>query len=354
MEYTHIDENERRRIEQKLKVGKSIRCIAKALDRSVSSISEEVKQGGGRKKYRADRAQKKSERTRNNSKLQCMVVAMDKKLKKYVLKKLSLEWSPELISGRIKKMDTNNTYASPKAIYKFVYSVHGRNVEKYLYSNRHTCRGAKRGSRKVTLDGRTMIDKRPTHIENGEEFGHFEGDFMESGKDGKGSLLHLVERKTRYTFLRKCTDKKTVAVNALIEKTIAVHEPESLTLDNDLSFAKHKEMSTLVDAPVYFCNPYYPWEKGTVENRNRAVRIDLPKKTDLSSVSAKRIQAIEKKLRNRPLKVLDYKTPQEAWDIEIEKRNARKQIAKKSKHATLSTLLAKNAYTRSVRLEGSL
>ncbi len=341
MGYTHIGESERRRIERALKGEKSFRAIAKAIDRSVSNIAAEVKRGGGRKKYRADRAQKKAVRTRQNSKIQCMKVAMDRTLKKYVLKKLKKKWSPELISGRLRKHDTGILYASGKAIYKFVGSVHGRNVEKYLFSSSHRRRGPKHGSRKVKLDGRLMIDKRPKHVDNRKEFGHFEGDFIESGRDGKGSILHLVERKTRYPFLRKMMDKKTKAVNALVEKTIGAQEPESVTLDNDLSFAKHTEMSELIGAPVYFCNPYHSWEKGTVENRNGRVRIDIPKKTDLSTVGAVRIKTIEKNMRNRPMKVLQFKTPQEAWDIEVKKREQKKlkkQIAEKNQRATVFTL----------------
>jgi IS30 family transposase len=341
MGYTHIDASERRRIERALKVGKSFRRIAQAIDRSVSNIAAEVARGGGRTKYRAHRAQAKSVRTRKNSKIQCMKVALDPLLKTYVLKKLKKKWSPELISGRLKKIDTQIKYTSGKAIYKFVSSVHGRNVEKYLYSSSHRRRGPKRGSRSVKLDGRLMIDQRPKHVDNRKEFGHFEGDFIESGKDGKGSLLVLVERKTRYPFLRKTMDKKTTAVNALVKTMIGAYEPESMTLDNDLSFAKHKEMSALVDAPVYFCNPYHSWEKGTVENRNRCVRTDIPKKTDISTVSDARIKAVEKTLRNRPLKVLGFKTPREAWDIEMRKRKekkCRKRVAEKIQRATVSTL----------------
>ncbi len=341
MGYTHIGESERRRIERALKVGKSFRKIAKAIDRSVSNVAAEVKRNGGRNKYCADHAHKKAVRTRKNSKVQCMKVAMNPALKEYVLKKLKQKWSPELIAGRLKNHDTQVAYASGKAIYKFVYSVHGRQVEKYLHSSSHRRRGPKRGSRAVTLDGRLMIDKRSTAVENRKEFGHYEGDFIESGKDGHGSILHLVERKTRYPFLRKAMDKKTHAVNALVEKTIGAHEPGSVTLDNDLSFAKHEEMSELVGAPVYFCNPYHSWEKGTVENRNGRVRIDIPKKTDLSTVSDERLKAIETEMRTRPMKVLGFKTPQEAWDIEIKKRAHKKlkqQSAETNQRATVSIL----------------
>lgn len=338
MAYTHIDERERRRIERALQVGKSFRNIAKMLDRSVSNISLEVERNGGRKKYRADRAQVKAARTRKNSKLQCLKVAMDPVLKSYVSEKLKQKWSPEIIAGRLKNIDTHTSYASGKAIYKFVHSVHGRNVEKYLYSSMHRRRGPTRGSRKPVLDGRTMIGTRPRHVENRKEFGHFEGDFIESGKDGKGSLLHLVERKTRYPFLRKTADKRTSAVNVLIEKMIGYTEPESVTLDNDLSFAKHVEMSALVEAPVYFCNPYHSWEKGTIENRNRRVRSDVPKGTDISAVSDECVTEIETAMRNTPLKVLGFRTPQEAWDAEMKRRRQKKSVAPKHQSATIVVL----------------
>ena len=47
----------------------------------------------------------------------------------------------------------------------------------------------------MSIDGRTFIDQRPKRVLKRLEFGHFEGDFIESGKDGKGSLLVLVKEK---------------------------------------------------------------------------------------------------------------------------------------------------------------
>lgn len=330
MGYTHIEESERRRIERAIESGKGVREIARMIGRSPSSVSEEISRNSVRKKYTRQRAESKSRLRRKQSKLQCMKVAMDPALKEYVIEKMKEGWSPELIAGRLKQVDTHIASAGTNAIYKFVHSVHGRLIEKHLYSKVHRRRGgAKRGARKVKLDGRTMIDQRPSHIQHREEFGHFEGDFMESGRDGSGSLLHIVERKTRYPFLEKVSDRTTSAINRLVETMLAGVDPLSLTLDNDLSFAKHIEMSALLNAPIYFCNPYHSWEKGTVENRNRAVRLDIPKGTDNATVSDERLKEIEKKLRNRPMAVLGFKTPQEAWDIEMEKRENQKKIVEK-------------------------
>ena len=339
MGYTHISESERRRTERALGAGKSFRRIATALDRSVSNISEEVARGGGRDKYRADHAQAKAVRTRKNAKLQCLKVAMDPVLKQFVTEQIEQDQSPEAIAGRLKYVEKDIACASTKAIYKFVHSPHGRKIEKHLYSKMVKRQGGpKRGTKKVVIDGRIMIDKRPKHIEKRLQFGHFEGDFIESGKDGTGSLLVLVERKSRYPFLVYTENKSTAHINALIAHTLKGVPVKSITLDNDLSFQKHNEMSALLGAIVFFCHPYHSWEKGTVENRNRCVRRYVPKKTNLSSVSLERFTEIETILRTRYMTCLHFKTPQEAWNTEVEKEKKREKNNQKS--VTVPTLPA--------------
>ena len=81
------------------------------------------------------------------------------------------------------------------------------------------------------------------------------GDFIESGKDGTGSLLVLVERKTRYPFLVYTDNKSTAHINALVATTLRDVPLKSITLDNDLSFQKHIELSALLDAIVFFLSP---------------------------------------------------------------------------------------------------
>src|SRR3989344_5593572 len=339
MGYTHIDESERRRIERALTAKKSIRTIATMVGRSVSSVSEEISANSIKGIYKADAAQRKATLRRKQSKVQCLKVAMDASLKEFVTKEIGNDQSPEGISGRLKYHRKDMQYASAKAIYAFVHSPHGRKIEKHLYSKAVKKKGGpKRGTKKCKLDGRIMIGKRPKHIEKRAQFGHFEGDFIESGKDGKGSLLVLVERKTRYPFLVYTEDKTTAHINALIAKTLIGIPVRSITLDNDLSFQKHKELSELVGTIVFFCNPYHSWEKGTVENRNGRVRRYAPKKTTLSTIQFERFKEIEIILRTRYMTCLKFKTPQEAWDIEIAKWKQREE--KKQKQVTITGLSA--------------
>jgi len=315
--YEHLSESERRRIERLKTSGWSIHGIAEALGRGLGTISEEIERNKVKGAYDAKKAESKARVRRKNSKQQCLKVVSHFALRSYVEEKLKEEWSPELIAGRIKKIDRYLPRVSPKAIYAFVYSVYGRPFEQFLYSNMVNKKGGPKRGSKTVMDGRTSIEKRPKRVEKRLQFGHFEGDFIESGKDGTGSLLVLVERKTRYPFIKYCLDRSTAKVNEMIFGLLRNVRIESLTLDNDLSFQKHQVLSEMINAIVFFCHPFTSSEKGTVENRNRAIRRTLPKKTDLSQVGEETIKLIETKLRNRPMKCLNYRTPQEAWDIEM-------------------------------------
>lgn len=312
---------ERQRIEKYLRAKRSRRFIASKLDRSVSSISDEINGNSVRGIYTAKKADFRAYQKRWRSKTECMKVAMDSELKRFVIDSMEKDHqSPAGISGRLQKVKKDIQYASTKAIYKFVKSPNGRQIERYLYSKAvHKKSGRKRNT-PVTIDGRVLIDQRPKKVENRVEFGHYEGDFIESGRDGKGSLLVLVERKTRYPFLRYLGDRGTMNVNRMVEEILYGLPIKSFTVDNDISFQKHEALSTLIDASVFFCHPQCPHEKGTIENRNKAIRRYVKKKSDLSKYPLEYFQEVERKLRDRFMTCLNYKTPREAFAQEFQKQ----------------------------------
>ena len=317
--FKHFHLDERERIEDFLAKGKSRRFVAKKLGRSVSSVSDEIQRNSVKGRYAAKKAEHKAYVKRKYSKSDCMKVVMNEKLQRFVRERLGEDQSPEGISGRLRKVEKDIQYASTKAIYKFVHSVHGRQIEKCLYSKAVKRKsGPKRGS-SVAIDGRKMIDKRPRSVEKRREFGHYEGDFIESGYDGKGSLLVLVERKTRYPFIKYLENRKTEHVNRLVQEMVGGHPIQSLTIDNDISFRKHKELSGMIEADVFFCHPHSPYEKGTIENRNKAIRRYVGKRSDLSQVSEETLSFVLERLRNKYMKCLDYRTPREAFEEELEK-----------------------------------
>ena len=317
---THFCLYERQRIERYLKKKRSLQFIADKLERSKSSIFDEIKNNSVNGIYDAKKAHQKAYAKRKYSKVQTMKVVTDPQLREFVESGMENDQTPAGMSGRLKHIETDKQYASAKAIYRFVYSPYGRNLERHLYSKAVKKKGGPKRGISVSIDGRTMIDQRPKIVSNRLQFGHFEGDFIESGKDGKGSLLVIVERKTRYPFLLYLENRDTASVNAAIDELLAGVSARSLTIDNDISFQKHVELSELINAAIFFCHPQSPHEKGTIENRNKAIRRYVKKKTDLSKYPIGHFAMVEYKLRNRFMECLGYHTPQEAWNREIKRQ----------------------------------
>lgn len=309
--YTHIKKVERLEIAILLRRGYSVREIARVLKRSPGTISDEIRKNMVNGGYDSCKAQHKAYVRRKYSKYQGMKIVERSDLREYVETKLHQDWSPEEIAGRIEHVDRYLPYASYGAIYKFVYSVYGRALEQYLrYKGRK--RKGKEFQRGTKLQNRTFIEKRPSAIDKRERFGDWEGDFIVSGKDGKGALLVLNERKARYTLLRKLGSRSPEVVNqAISEITGGILLINSLTIDNDISFQKHEELSRVMGIPVYFTHPYHSWEKGGVENANKLIRQYIPKGSDISQYSEIYIKEVELKLNTRPRKCLQYETPLE-------------------------------------------
>lgn len=310
--YTHIKKAERLEIAILLNKGYGIRDIAKALRKSKSSISDEINKNSVKGIYDSNKANHKVYVRRKYSKYQGMKVEENLELRNYVIEKIKQDWSPEIIAGRLKNVDINIKYAGKGAIYKYIYSVYGRQLEPYLYHNAVLKKLGSKKKKGEKLTDRTFIDKRPEIINKRERFGDWEGNFLVSGKDGKGVLLVLHERKTKYTLIRKLLSRDTETINRTIFETIrGMVYFNSLTIDNDISFRKHIELSELLGAPIYFCHPYHSWEKGSIENMNKLIRRYIPKRTDISQLSDEFIKTIEDKFNQRPRKCLNFKTPYE-------------------------------------------
>ncbi len=285
--YMQIKKAERLEISILLKKGYSIKDISKELKRNISTISREVRMNSVNGSYDPHKANHKSYCKRKYSKFQMMKIIKNKKLWDYIEEGIRKGWSPELISGRINKQRRDINDISYKSIYKFVKR---RCLERFL-----KLKGKKRknnSKRKAKFQDRVFINERPENIDNREDFGHWEGDFIVSGMRGSGVLLVLYERKSRYCLIKKLLKRDTKTVNNAIAKMLSPFRCLSLTLDNDVSFQKHKELSRMINAPIYFCNPYHSWEKGGVESVNGLIRKYIPKGKDISKILKKVIEKI--------------------------------------------------------------
>ncbi len=296
--------------------GYSLRDIAKTLERSVSTISDELKRNSVDNQYTPKKASHKAYVRRKESKFQGMKIVENKKLQNFVDEKLFDDQSPSAIAGRIKNQESFNVSVSKDSIYRYIKSVHGRVIESYRLKRKQRWR--KRIVIHPSLLDRVFIEKRPKIIGSRSRYGDMEADFIVSGKGGTGILLVVVDRKSRMVFLAllKIVSIKNVH-HALIEIQRRYPHMKSMTLDNDILFRKHRELSSLLSIPLYFCHPYHSWEKGTVENTNKYIRRDIPKGKDLCKYTDEYIQGIEEKLNRRPMKCLNYRTPKEMYESEI-------------------------------------
>jgi len=292
------------------------------LDRAVSSISDEIRINSVNGEYNPKKAQHKAYVRRRNAGYQGKKIVMDEKLREFVDGALSDGQSPEAIAGRIKHQEKHLPFVAKDTIYKYLKSPYGKLIGiKWKKKIRH------RNSRKVSkLKDRVFIDKRPKIIEKRMRVGDMEGDFIVSGKTGKGILLTVVCRKLRVVFLELIMDVSIDEVHAAFARIKArFPEMKTLTLDNDILFRMHKTLEQLLKVKIYFCHPYHSWEKGSIENANKAIRKFIPKSSNLSKYNHEYIQSLEEHLNGRYMECLEYKTSQEKLN---EYRKTKKQPAK--------------------------
>ena len=165
-----------------------------------------------------------------------------------------------------------------------------------------------------------MIDTRPQKIAKRWGLGHMEGDFIVSGKSGKGMVLGLRDRKVRKCLLERILPVSVRAVErALICMKKRYPEMQTITFDNDILFLEHKRLEKVLHVKIYFCHVHSPWEKPSIERLNKDLRLYIPKSSDISKYSKRFIQKLEAKMNRRFMDVLGSLTPDEAYDAEKQK-----------------------------------
>lgn len=288
----------------------SLRDIARAMGRAVSTISDEIRRNRVRGRYDPRKAQHKAYVRRKHAKYQGMKIVEHGMLRAEIVRRLHDDQSPQAIAGYVRRSRRDLPSTSKDSIYRFIKSVYGRSIEAYRFSKKRGRRGARATA--GTLADRTFIEKRPKTANLRTKIGDAEADFVVSGKTGRGILLVVVDRRSRTTFLERIVRGTISHVHAAFLR-IRERFPElkTLTMDNDILFQKHRALSVLLGVRIFFCRPYHSWEKGSVENVNRAIRRDMPKGSNISRYTKAFFQRLEVKLNRRPMKVLRYATPSE-------------------------------------------
>ena len=314
----HLSETEREESSRGLARGMGVREIARALGRSASTISREIRRNSGAEAYRSTDAEQRA-RTQARRPKACKL-ARSRRLRKAVAKKLSHYWSPQQIAGWLRRAHPGkpSMHISHETIYRSLF-IQARGVLKAelrdcLRSQQRMRVGQANRSKKPRgpiRDG-VSIRQRPAEVEDRAVPGHWEGDLLMGTPSN--CIITLVERTTRFTMLAKVDSKTTEDVIPALVKSIRrlpVQLRRSLTWDLGGELAAHRDFSVATDVAVYFCDPHSPWQRGTNENTNGLLRQYFPNGVDISKYSQAELNAVAKELNQRPRKALDYATPAE-------------------------------------------
>lgn len=322
MKYKHFSVEEREIIQSMWWERKSMREIAKALNRSHTSVSREMNKNFPtiQKRYSPRLAQQRAERNKHRRGREDRL--KDETIRTYVLQHLRRRWSPEQISIRI-KIDIEQTI-SHEAIYQYVYHqvCNGSNLTKtnhedlrpYLRRSRRIRRpkGSRRCQRVFKPRG-PSIEDRPTIVNQRRRIGDWEGDTIES-RDHRPGLNTLVERKTGFLMMTRLSGKTSAAtVGAMVYRfrDMPGVVKQTVTLDNGPENKDWESIEEKTGLKCFFAHPYCSGERGTNENTNGLVRDYFPKKTDFDMISDEELRFVERELNSRPRKRLKGRTPLE-------------------------------------------
>ena len=326
--------------------GDSISEIARLFDREHSSISpifakaggirprarkrsvlaltlaeREVERNGGYASYRANCAEEAAWLRAQRPKL-CKLAGQPHVVR-VITEKLQRQWSPQQIAGWLKRRywDDERYHVSHETIYKSLFIQARGALKKELLQHLRSRRGMRRSRHKHPGDtgqgqitNTVSIRERPALVEDRAVPGHWEGDLI-IGTDNS-QIATLVERHTRYVMLAKVNGKDTeTVINALIKQAHKLPRElyKSLTWDRGKEMADHQRFTLATDIKVYFCDPQSPWQRGSNENTNGLLRQYFPKGTDLSVHSQAKLNAIARRLNERPRKTLNFETPAERF-----------------------------------------
>jgi len=308
---------EREEISRGIAAGRSIRRIAARLGRAASTVSREVRRHGGRSAYRASEAD--SDAWDRALRPKPCRLASHPELRWHVAQKLALQWSPEQISGWLKREfpADEGMQLSHETIYRSLFVQTRGVLKKELMAHLRTARQMRQAKGGTTnsrplgqLVDTVSIRERPAEAEDRAVPGHWEGDLLSGANNTH--MVTLVERHSRFAMLIKVPSKDTATVVGALSKHVRKLPAElrrSLTWDRGKEMADHKTFTVATNVRVYFCDPRSPWQRGSNENTNGLLRQYFPRGTALSGYSQAHLNRIALRLNQRPRKTLGFETP---------------------------------------------
>ena len=323
MRYTRLTLDDREQIRVGLASGHTFRQIAETIGRAVSTVSREITRNRRYDNlYVAHTAQQKAADRARKSHCRERKLVQSPGLFGCVHRLLVKRWSPQQIARHLKRQycDDPAMQISHESIYTYIYMLPRGELKSELRSylrQHHRIRKRRTGERerRGQIPEMISIDERPAEVADRSVPGHWEGDLI-MGKDHQSAIGTLVERSTRTVIMVHLKNKDAESVRRAFAKEfkkVPAQLAKSLTYDRGCEMSQHKLFTAETEIKVYFAHPYSPWERGTCENTNGLIRDFFPKGTDFSTVTRKELKRVQKLLNERPRKVLDWRTPAEAF-----------------------------------------
>jgi IS30 family transposase len=322
----YLSLRERLQIADLERLGYSIRKISIELGRHPSTVKRELDRNrdkhGRYLPHGADDAARLRRRRPREHKL-----VASPRLRMLVQRKLNRYWSPDEISGWLRRTypTDDSMHLCAETIYRALLLPNGRGLATRYCSSLRTGRRIRK-SRWLTRNGAggavtnmTMIDKRPAEVETKKTAGNWEGDLI-LGTGCASAMVTLRERKTQYGIVINLPHDHTAAtVNQAVAGAMAAlpwHLKKTLTWDQGTEMARHLELAAATGIDIYFAERSSPWQRGANENFNGLLRQYFPKGTDLSIHSHAHVAHVMEELNTRPRKLLGYRTPKQALHAE--------------------------------------
>ena len=322
-----LSQDERIEVADLHRAGVSVRQIARRLGRAPSTISRELRRNASPAKgYRPFEAHRRA--TARRARHHRRRVDANVELRRVISELLSQRWSPQQISRHLRERFPGNPamWLSHESIYQAVYqpgsplmrpSPLAPHYRSPLRTGRDHRRAQQRTDRRRPRFEQPMltIHERPFRPEDRAEAGHWEGDLI-IGKDQQSAIGTLVERQIRMVRLLHMPYRDSDTLHdALTARMAGLPQVllRSITWDQGTEMARHLAITRSLGAPVYFCDPHSPWQRGSNENTNGLLRDYFPKGTDLSVHSPQHLIAVENELNNRPRRILGDRTPAELF-----------------------------------------
>ena len=309
----HLTEIQRYQISALLKAGHTRKEISVLLGKDKSVISRELKRNSTKQGvYLAGHAQRLCDERKERFK---RARRFTPEIRDRVVFYLQTEqWSPCQIVGVAAKEGL--PMVSHETIYRFIRADKARGGVLFRHT-RHGLKHRKRpvSGKRVNIKNKISIDERPAIINNRERFGDFEIDTI-IGKDNKGAILTLTERKTKFLFMKKLERGKEArglakeVVKLLLPYKKYIH---SITSDNGSEFAEHEFIARKLGIKFYFAHPYSSWERGLNENTNGLIRQYIPKGVSFDHFTDLDIKNIQYKINRRPREKLQFDSPKKRF-----------------------------------------